>query len=266
MKRFFVIIFSILIFGSVVAQNTADIGIWGGIGSYMGDMTQVNNASSLNPNVGFFFRYNFNSRISLRTSAMLGPIGAEGEYESELWDFNKFVTDFSLMGELNFFKYIIGSKRYSWTTYLMGGIGTSIYNYTYDPDRMRPMVYYLKTGQRDAMPPEVWSELLSGKENMVIGLNIPVGFGFKFNIGERFGIGVEAILRKYFNDKMDDLDDPRKFYTTTETDDYGNPVNGYWSGYNDILHNNDFTIHFGVHLTYRFFQGNRECPVYENIN
>jgi hypothetical protein len=265
MKRFFVIIFSILVFGTVSAQNTADIGIWGGIGSYTGDMTHVNNSSSLNPNVGIFFRYNFNSRVSLRTSAMLGPIGAEGEYEGDPWDFNKFVTDLSVMGEFNFFRYITGSKRHSWTTYLLGGVGTSLYNYNYDPVRMGPMLYYLNPGQLATVPQDVRDGLLIQSEKAVIGLNVPVGFGFKFNVGERLGIGVEAILRKYFNDKMDDLDDPRKFYNHAAINPDGTTT-GAWQGYNDFLHNNDFTIHFGVHLTYRFFQGNRECPVYENVN
>jgi hypothetical protein len=244
MKRFFVIVFSILVFGTVSAQNTADIGIWGGVGSYTGDMTHVDNASSLNPNVGLFFRYNFNSRIGLRTSAILGTIGAEGEYEGKPWDFNKFVTDVSVMGEFNFFRYIIGSKRYSWTTYLLGGVGGSIYPYNFDPVELQGVGAYVDP---------------DGENYTVIGLNVPVGFGFKFNVGERMGIGVEAVLRKYFNDKMDDLDDPRKFNNPATTNPDG-------QGYNDFLHNNDFTIHFGVHLTYRFFQGNRECPVYENVN
>ena len=269
MKRFFVIIFSILIYSSVSAQNTADIGIWGGIGSYIGDMTHVNSKSSLNPNFGVFFRYNYNSRVSLRTSAMFGTIGAEGEYEEASWDFNKFVSDFSVMGEFNFFKYIIGSKKYSVTTYLLGGVGTSLYNYTYDPEKLRSVVYYLNQDQLADMPESVIDEIdldpNDVKPETVIGLNIPVGFGVKFNIGDRWGMGFEGILRKYFNDKIDDLDDPRKFFTKTGTNSFGDPV-GYWTGYNDFLHNNDFTIHFGVHLTYRFYRGNRECPVYENIN
>ena len=264
MKRFFVIIFSILTFCSVSAQNTADIGIWGGVGSYIGDMTHVDKASSLNPNFGLFFRYNFNSRVSLRTSAMMGTIGAKGNYETNPWEFNKFMTDLSLMGEFNFFRYIIGSERYSFSTYMLGGVGTSLFNYTYDPVRMSPMLYYLNPGQLAAVPNSVRNDLLIGRDEAVIGLNIPVGFGFKFNIGERLGLGIEAILRKYFNDKLDNLDDPRKSYIV-DTNQAGETT-GHWSGYNDFLHNNDFTIHFGVHLTYRFYRGNRECPVYENIN
>lgn len=265
MKRFFVIILSILTFYTVSAQHNADIGIWGGIGSYTGDMTHVNNASSLNPNFGMFLRYNFNSRVSLRTSAMMGPIGASGKFEESDWEFNKFITDISVMGEFNFFRYIVGSKKHSATTYLLGGIGTSLFNYTYDPVKMSPMLFYLNPVYYGKLPHAVQEQIATPSNNGVIALNIPVGFGFKFNIGERMGVGVEAILRKYFNDKIDNLDDPRKYYVT-QSGGTGAPSGGYWQGYNDFLHNNDFTIHFGVHLTYRFYQGGKECPVYENIN
>ncbi|MGQ7869190.1 DUF6089 family protein [Sunxiuqinia sp. sy24] len=274
MKRFFIIVCIILIFSSVSAQETADIGIWGGVGSYFGDMTQIDQVSSLNPNVGAFFRYNFNSRLSLRTSLMVGTIGATGYYEADPWEFDKFMTDVSVMGEFNFFRYIIGSKRHSMTTYLMGGLGTSLYNYTYDwlqqrPTdviRLSPMLYYLNNGHLSALPLDIRAELLINKEESVIGLNVPIGFGFKFNIGERMGVGVEAILRKYFNDKVDDLDDPRKYFVVTSYDDGGLPESGTWQSYNTFLHNNDFTFHLGIHLTYRFYRGDQECPVYENIN
>ncbi len=268
MKRFFVIIFSILIFSSVSAQRTADLGLWGGVGSYTGDMTDVDMASSLNPNVGLFLRYNFNSRVSLRTSAMLGTIGATGMYEETPWDFNKFMTDLSLMGEFNFFRYLIGSKRYGATTYLLGGIGTSLFTYTYDPVRMsqNQMLFYLQNSELQKLPADVYGEVTTGADKSTVGLNVPIGFGFKFNVGSRLGIGVEAILRKYFNDKVDDLDDPRKYYVQGTTAADGTPTSGSWKTYNSFLHNNDFTFHVGVHLTYRFFNGNSECPVYENIN
>ncbi|WP_159519101.1 DUF6089 family protein [Sunxiuqinia indica] len=264
MKRFFAVIFCTLTLSSVSAQNTADIGLWGGIGSYIGDVTNIDKASSLNPNVGLFFRYNFNSRVSLRTSAMLGTIGATGEFETQPWEFDKFMTDISLMGEFNFFRYIIGSKRYSSTPYLLGGVGASLYNYTYDPNRLSPVVYYLNPGQLAGVPANVRGELLTGQDEAVVALNIPVGFGFKFNVGGRLSVGIEAILRKYFNDKIDDLDDPRKYYSTT-TNLAGETTEG-WVNYNDFLHNNDFTLHLGLHLTYRFYRGRNECPVYENIN
>lgn len=266
MRRFIVIIFSILSFYSISAQNnkTADIGLWGGIGSYIGDMTHVDKASSLNPNFGLYFRYNFNSRLSLRTQAVLGTIGAKGNFEEVPYEFNKFLTDVSMMGEFNFSRYIMGSKKYNKTAYLLGGVGVSLFNYEYDPVKLAPLLFYLNPAELGKVPGDVRNSLSIARTESVMGLNIPVGFGFKFNIGPRWGLGVEAIIRKYLNDKIDDLDDPRKFYTSQTNLD--GEVSGQWNGYNNTFLNNDYTLHFGIHLTYRFYRGNSECPVYENIN
>lgn len=263
MKRFFVIIVSILIYSSVSAQNTADIGIWGGVSSYIGDMTNIDKASSLNPNGGLYLRYNFNPRVNARAMAIFGPVGANGNFEEKPWEFDKFVTDFSIMGEFNFFRYIIGSKRYRATPYLMGGVGVSMFNYTSDSTDLSTVVFYMNQDELAKLSSDAQRELWVHKDG-VIGFNIPIGFGFKFNVGKRLSVGFEGILRKYFNDKVDDLDDPRKFYTAT--DSTGQPIDGFWTSYNSALHNNDFTLHFGVHLTYQFYRGDRECPVYENIN
>ena len=261
MKRLFLITFSLLVFGSASAQQNADIGIWGGVGSYVGDMTQVDHSSSLKPAYGVFLRYNFNSRYSLRGTVMTGTSEAVGEFETATWGFSKSVTDLSLMGEFNFFRYIIGSKRYTLSTYILGGVGVSLYPYSYDPVALQGVVGYLNNVPPSPVPVNYSSVTVGYNEN-VYALNVPLGFGFKFNISERWGLGVETQIRKYFNDKLDDLDDPRKFYTF----DSVNPNDSYWTEYSDAIHNNDWTFHLGLHLTYRFFRGNRECPVYENIN
>ncbi len=253
MKRFFLITISLLVFGVVSAQQTADLGIWGGIGSYTGDMTQVDYQSSLAPAFGVFLRYNFNSRLSARATVMAGTTKATGEFETHPWEFSKSVTDLSAMAEFNFFRYIIGSKRYAITTYLLGGLGVSMYPYEFDQARLTGVVAYMNTPGLGNIPDNY-------KEN-VFAPNVPLGFGFKFNIAERWGLGMEAQLRKYFDDRLDDLDDPRKFYTLNETG-----TEGYWTEYTTPVHNNDWTFHLGIHVTYRFYRGKNECPVYENIN
>lgn len=256
MKRLLLITFSLLLFCLASAQQTADIGIWGGVGTYSGDMTYVDYNSSLNPAFGVFLRYNFNSRYSVRGTVMSSTNGASGEFESSPWEFSKSVTDFSVMGEFNFFRYIMGSDRYTITTYILGGVGLSLYPYTYDRNALRGVVYYLNPTQ--FLPPD---HNVDYKEN-VFAFNIPVGFGFKFNIGERWGLGLETQIRKYTDDRLDGLDDPRKFYNYNPA----SPNSSYWTNYTDKVHNNDWTYHLGLHITYRFYRGNRECPVYENIN
>ncbi len=245
MKRIVLVTFSVLIISTAFAQRAVDLGLWGGASSYFGDMTKVNTLSSLRPAYGMYLRYNFNPRYGVRVGFLTGNVRGDGEYEENGMVFEKRVNDYHVLGEFNFFKYIIGSDKHSITTYLLGGVGASSYKYNYDPA-------FLNSIGIITLP-----DLNVSTEENLLGLHSTVGFGFKFNIGERLGVGAEAQLRKYFNDKLDDLDDPRKSYDAT---------NDLWRNYTDRWHNNDWLVHFGVHITYRFYFGKQDCPVYENLN
>ncbi|MCW0484361.1 DUF6089 family protein [Gaoshiqia sediminis] len=256
MKRLFLLAFSLLMFGVLSAQKTADIGIWGGVGTYTGDMTSVNYKSSLGPAAGAFVRYNFNPRYSLRGTVMVSDLDVIGSYESHPWEFGKMVTDVSAMFEFNFFRYIMGSKRHPITPYLLVGLGVSLYPYDYDPEMLAGVVPYLNTNSAPNLP----SGYDKAYRENVVAANIPLGFGFKFNVGERLSVGMEGQIRKYLDDRLDNLDDPLKYYTATGENA------GYWTTYNDALHNNDWTFHFGVHLSYLIYRGGKKCPAYDNIN
>lgn len=243
------VVASLLIMQFVKAQHTADIGLWGGLGTYSGDMTMVQTSSSLAPAAGVFIRYNFNPRYSVRGTLMIGGCKATGEFESSPWEFSKTVTDFSGMFEFNFWKYMIGSKKNSITTYLIGGLGVSFYPYTFDPFELNRVGAFI-------LPADV-QQYPNGYRQKLAAMNMPFGFGFKFNIGARWGVGLESQFRKYFDDRLDNLNDPRASYDQTT---------GVVTEYNSSLHNNDWTYHLGVHVCYRFYQGGKKCPAYDNIN
>ena len=87
----------------------------------------------------------------------------------------------------------------------------------------------------------------------VVAATIPFGFGVKFSIGPRFGIGAEYQMRKLFSDKLDEIDDPLSFINAdSETIKYTT----FW-------HNNDWPGYLGVHLTYKLYLNKRECPAYD---
>ena len=260
MKRIVLVTLGVLLMSNIFAQQSADVGIWGGTGTYFGDMTKIDLQSSLKPAYGAYLRYNFNPRYGVRLGLITGQIGAEGEYEGRSMLFEKRVTDVDILGEFNFFRYIMGKKKNSITTYLLGGFGVSMFKYDYAPNFLRNEVHlgYLN----DPIVLNDFPELLDedSYDKDIMGLHATLGFGFKFNIGERWGVGAEAQLKKYFNDKLDELDDPRKSYSV---DINGN---GMWTNYTDTWHNNDWTVYLGVHVTYKFYLGKNECPVYENLN
>ena len=184
MKRivtFFLIAFIVF---ETHGQQSVDVGFFGGAGTYFGDMTKTEWQKSINPAYGAFMRFNFNPRYALRFNVLNGNIGAVGEFDysdqnGKYWDFNKNVLDISLQFEFNYFKYIVGDKETPYSTYIFGGVGMQTYGFNIDN--------------------------IDGSE---ISPTVPFGLGFKFNLGKRVGLGIEAGLRKSFSDKLDNLDDP----------------------------------------------------------
>ncbi len=181
LKRIFIVVSIIL--SSVFAfsqQQTADLGLWGGGAIPLTDYTRTEIFKSVNFNFGAFYRYNFNSRFSLRINGMYGKVGATGEMDGITQQpFNKNVFDLSALVEINYHDFIIGVEKMKFSPYVFTGIGLSMY-----PG-------------------------IEGKGIFAPG--IPIGVGVKYSLGKYFSVGAEASLRKLFNDELDNLNDP---YTT----------------------------------------------------
>jgi hypothetical protein len=216
-------------------QPSVDVGVFGGAGTYFGDMTKTDFQKSINPAYGGFLRYNFNPRYGLRFNVLSGTIGADGEFQSNLWSFNKNVLDISMQFEWNYLKYIVGDKSTPWSTFLYGGIGVQMYNYEYRGPEMVALVdprYFDITHTAGAVTSPI----------------IPFGMGFKYNLSKRWGIALEGGLRKSFSDKLDDLDDPLSYKNQ----------DGTVVKFADQLHNNDWTAYMGVHLVYKLIYGMKQ--------
>lgn len=222
MKRLLVIFLIGFLSVKAIGQPSVDIGIFGGTGTYLGDITQVEFQESVNPAYGGFVRFNFNPRYGLRFNVLNGTIGATGIFESEPWTFGKNVLDFSLLFEFNYLKYIVGDKATPWSTFLFWGAG--VQHYQFD---------------------------IKGIQGSEVVPTIPFGLGFKYNLSKRWGIGLEGSMRKTFSDKLDNLDDPYSYIDTEVT-----PIKKV--NYTDKWHNNDWTAYIGVHLVYKMIYGNRE--------
>lgn len=238
MKRLLIVFLIAFAVFKALGQPSVDVGIFGGTGTYMGDMTKIEFSESVNPAYGAFLRYNFNPRYGLRFNVLNGTIGAVGEFDSQTWDpnptdrswdFNKNVLDISLQFEFNFFKYIVGEKSTPYSTYVFAGVGMHTYKYAYQN--------YVTQSEGSEMSP-----------------TIPFGLGFKFNLSRRIGLGLEGGLRKTFSDKLDDLDDPLSYKVTD-----GEEVTVI--NYTDQYHNNDWTAYVGIHLVYKLIYGPKNWNV-----
>ena len=245
MKKIVLVFVAVFITVSGFAQKTADIGVWGGTSTYLGDLRNVTPFQTFKPNFGAYFRYNFNARVGLRAMFLSGNFAGEGMIEGETWDFGpKSVQDLSLQVEVNYLKYLLGEKNTPFTPYILGGLGVVYFPYELDPARIA--LFNPDHNKHNAF-----------RQESVIAMAIPFGFGVKTHLGERLGIGVEYLMRKILSDKLDNLDDPLAIINN-------DGVDVETITYTDVLHNNDWSGYLGIHLTYRIYMGKKACPAYDS--
>ena len=247
MKKILLVFAAVWITVSGNAQVTADIGIWGGSSTYIGDMDETNPIQPLNLNFGGYFRYNFNARMGFRAMFLTGTFSEEGVIEGVPTTFSKNVQDLSLQLEVNYLKYILGGKNTRFTSYVTAGVGVAYFPYEMDPAFIA------------SFNPDHNKGSAIVKES-VITPTFPFGIGFKYTIGQRLGVGIEYQMRKLFSDKLDNLDDPLA-YEIINSDGTKEEVK-----YTDTIHNNDWSGYLGLHLTYKIYIGKKACPAYESKN
>ena len=239
MKKIGMVFIAVVQAVSGFSQKSADIGIWGGTSTYWGDLGSVPPMQTFNLNMGAYFRYNFNARDAMRTMFLTGSFSGEGQIESVPFEFKKNAQDITLMMEINFLKYVLGEKKTPFTPYIMGGVGVSYFPLQRDTIYDRPFV---ENQLNYPLNPE-----------SVVTASIPFGLGVKFSLGKRLGFGAEYQMRKLFSDKLDNLEDPLSFKTEA----------GETVKYSTVYHNNDWAGYLGVHLTYKLYLNQKDCPAYD---
>ena len=199
-------------------QQTADFGLFGGANIPITDYDQMDYLQSVYPAFSLYYRYNFNSRFSLRINATYGITGASGELNNEAQSFQKNIMGISAFVEVNYLDFILGVKKMKFSPFVYTGVG---------------FMYFPKADGSFAFAP-----------------NLPIGAGVKYAITKQLGVGAEVSFRKSFSDDIDNLNNPHQEHGLIDV--------------NDIFHNNDWIVYFGLTLNYKFYLGKKPCPAYES--
>lgn len=205
----------ILLYGFILLASTAraqfhthasrsEIGILLGASCYLGDLNQFIPYRNPHPAGGVLYRYNVNSRMSVRANVTYGRVSASDAQSTEPLNQARnlnFYSDIYEVGagvEFNYFPFQLGHDRYKGTAYILAEIGVF---------RMNPRTIY--NGSDIALRP-------LGTEGQGTSLNsrglysltqlcIPLGIGAKFSLGNRAGLNLEIGIRKTFTDYLDDV-------------------------------------------------------------
>jgi len=201
------------------AQDNLSVSLFGGTSQYLGDINKTNPVYRSSPNFGAALKTHPNLRTTLgfvfSHNSLRGSVGDFNDFvhpDTMATSFSKQVADFSVTMEFNFMPYeVYDIRHHNFTPYLFAGVGTNYY--------------------------------LSGQENQ-FPLIIPFGLGIKYNIFERFSIGMEWSAKKTFFDGMDGITN------ISETGD------------GSMLHNNDWYHHAVIFISYNPFRQKIDCPTY----
>ncbi len=205
MKRILILIIGLNI-GTTYCQQYIEIGVFGGICNYQGDLAPVAFVpKETHGGFGVFYKYNFNYWFAVKGSAYTGYISGNDDNSTEEWkqernlSFASPVQEVSVFFELFLKKY---NPNYRWnilSPYVFAGFTL----YHFNPRAYYNGVWYdlqpLGTeGQGSIYYPDRTPYSLTQYA-------IPMGMGFKGSITKDWNVGVEIGYRKTATDYLDDV-------------------------------------------------------------
>lgn len=177
-----------------------EIGAWGGVSNYFGDLNTQWRLNRLHPSLGLGARYNFNDRLALKIGGNYGRISATDADSKNIFEqrrnlsFQSMIAEGVMQLEFNFMQYVHGSRDYFFSPYLFTGPAFFYFNpqTTLDGERFS-LVGMGTEGQ------------VNGEEYNLTQLAWAYGVGFKMDINYRWSVNVELGARKLFTDYIDDV-------------------------------------------------------------
>lgn len=184
--------------------SRTELGVFGGVGYYLGDLNPTGHFKYIDPGVGLLYRFNVHSRLALRaTATATGYQASDADSQFDLHrnrNLSVYSDLYELAGglEFNYWPYKIGHWRYKATAYFLVEMAA----FYFDPmTQFNGQEYALRT-----LGTEGQGTTLNNKDRYSrIGLSIPVGLGFRCSLGKRFCLNIEYAIRKTFTDYMDDV-------------------------------------------------------------
>ena len=221
MGRLIVIVLITLLPVLAIAQDEpeyrAEIGAGVGLAAYQGDLSG-SITKNMQPMFSLMARYRMNPRSALTMNIGFGKLKGTGtglktwypEYQGRQLDFNNSMVDVMMKYEYNFWPYGTGHEyrgAQRFTPYIYIGIGATI-----------------------AKPKKTET-----------AVNMPIGAGVKYKIGDRTNVAMEWTIHFTTSDKIDGVADP-----------YGIKSSG-------LFKNTDGYSHLRLSLTYDIWRKCKTC-------
>lgn len=159
----------------------------------------------MKPASGVFYRYNFNSRLSIKTTVSAANIAGDDKYSDNVFQrqrnlsFNSRLFEAGVQGEFNFKDFKNEKPRFNFSPYLLGGFSV----FSFDPTTM-----YL--GNKYRLQPlgtegQGLPEYGDKAPYKLVSRAWVIGGGFKYRVSRNLSLWVEAANRHTHTDYLDDV-------------------------------------------------------------
>ncbi len=263
--------------GTLLCNNTnvsaqyhhQEIGAWVGISNYFGDINTNYSFKKVRPSGGIVYRYHVMEYIAIKGSASYASIGFEDAdspfpyQQARNLSFRSNIIEASALIELNFKKFVPGSRAHSFTPYLTAGIGFFHHN---PKAKIDGEWYRLKLAGTEGQNE---SQISGKKPYKSIQMTVPAGFGFKWWMKGPWTMSAEAVYRSTFTDYIDDvsgqyvdnlifLDGSIEAQLEDRSGEVGTILIGDTGQQRGDSSSNDGYLFVGVSFTYTLFAN--KCP------
>lgn len=186
--------------------QSAEMGVFAGVATYKGELSQsLFNTKFPKPAIGLLYRKNLNNHWAHRIGFTYGTIvaddarsGDEHRQRRNL-SFRSSLTDLHYCLEFNFFKYQIANPETRFAPFIFAGFNVFMFNPQAELNGEWIDLQPLGTeGQGTGAYPD-------RDKYKRFQVAIPFGGGFKFKLTRRFGMTLEAGVRRTFTDYLDDV-------------------------------------------------------------
>lgn len=200
MLRGFLFVVYSFVLTSLCGQKGYELGAWIGGAAYFGDLNTTMTPKKPGLAGGLLARYNFNTRVSLRTGLNFGRVAGDDALSDNTFEknrnlsFRSNVLDLTSGIEFNFFEYVHGSNDAFFTPYLFGGFSVFSYNPKAQLNNEWHALRTLGTEGQDL-----------GAEYGRISAGLTIGGGFKWDINRDWSFNIDFTTRNLFTDYLDDV-------------------------------------------------------------
>ncbi len=199
-RSYIIIFFFFLLTTAVKGQKGVELGLWLGGSQYFGDLQTQLSLSDPGLAGGLNFRYNFDERISLKSSLNYARIAAYDSDSPNTFErqrnlsFTSNVFDATFQAEFNFLPYVHGSKDEWFTPYLLAGFSV----FAYSPKgELDGVIYNLRDYGTEGQA--------IGDEYSRFSRAFVYGFGLKWDVNFDYSINIEVGIRQTQTDYLDDI-------------------------------------------------------------